>query len=192
MNKNRRQRILEAATAYGECADCENAKNKAAPAQVIAHGESPSIAIITEAPTGNGRLLSPAAEDMLGDLMEAEGVGWDYFYLFAAFRFPLAYSGKGMAANISYCRARARRILGVIRPKAVLLMGNNAAAFFADGKKAFKIPVASPQKAVYRVPALVTYHPNYYFMSGRNKAVKEAIAGDLRKAIRKAKKNEKR
>lgn len=192
MNKNRRLRILEAATAYGECVECENNLNKAIPVQLITHGRNSRIVLITDAPTDDGRLLSVKAEDVMIEILEAAELSWEDVYMFAAFRCPLKYTGKGMVNNVTYCRGRARRILGTIRPKGVLLMGQLSASFFSDGEKSFTIPVASPQKAVYRVPARTSYHPNYYFMSGRNSAVKEAIAADLRSIITKADKSGKR
>jgi uracil-DNA glycosylase len=183
---------LEAATAYGDCAECENNINKAIPVQSITHGRSPNIALITDAPTANGRLLSVKTEDVMAEILELAELSWEDVYMFAAFRCPLGYIGEGMANNVTYCRGRARRILGVIRPKGVLLMGRLSASFFGAGEKDFTIPVASPQKAVYRVSARTSYHPNYYFMSGRNSAVKEAIAADLRSIATKAGKSGKR
>ena len=71
------------------------------------------------------------------------------------------------------------------------MMGSKAKKFFGEGKKAFEIPVTvgGKTKSIVRIPARTTYHPNYYYMSGRNDAVKQAIAEDLKRVLEKARKS---
>lgn len=89
--------------------------------------------------------------------------------------------------HIKKCRPRLERMINIVKPKVILLMGGSAAKHLSGitsiGQWKGKETTVEVLKGDDSYLAIPTYHPSYYLRTGKNKKVRKEIISHIKIAL---------
>lgn len=170
--------LVELKAYVEQCQTCARHEHRAQTVFGVGQTHQPDWFVVSKAPSSHEELAGLPMQAKSGELFQAQmqsiGISIEQqLYLSQLLKCSSA-STKDINAELDACQAILLRQIELVRPKRLLLLGSNAAAFFLGTKQNFEAlrgrvhSWESPQG--HKLPVVVTYHPSSLLLHPQFKA----------------------